>query len=186
MELHTLGVTRLHAERRHGGGALLHGWTIDKPRQYADFKFDDRLHDPDPEIRAGEKDPRGRMKDGEQSLSCSCITRIRQNFFHKTGAPVCFRYSAAGAGGPHGATFQSSDGDIRAVLKTMIWSPEFWSRESYRAKIKTPFELVVSEVRALGTDVDTPLPLVQWVGRIGEPLYQCQPPTGYADKADAW
>ena len=68
----------------------------------------------------------------------------------------------------------------------MIWSPEFWSRESYRAKIKTPFELVVSAVRALGTDVDTPMPLVQWVGRIGEPLYQCQPPTGYSDKADTW
>ncbi len=68
----------------------------------------------------------------------------------------------------------------------MIWSPEFWSRESYRAKIKTPFELVVSAVRALGTDVDTPMPLVQWVGRIGEPLYQCQPPTGYGDKAEAW
>ena len=68
----------------------------------------------------------------------------------------------------------------------MIYSPEFWSREAYRAKIKTPFEVVVSAVRALGTDVDTPMPLVQWSGSIGEPLYQCQPPTGYADKADAW
>src|SRR5205085_12503724 len=83
-------------------------------------------------------------------------------------------------------TFQSSDGDIRAVMKTVIWSPEFWSREAYRAKIKTPFELVVSTARALGTDVDTPMPLVQWTGRIGEPLYQCQPPTGYADRSDAW
>jgi uncharacterized protein (DUF1800 family) len=71
-------------------------------------------------------------------------------------------------------------------MKTMIWSPEFWSRETYRAKIKTPHELVVSAARAMGTDVDTPMPLVQWVGRIGEPLYQCQPPTGYADKAEAW
>src|SRR5262249_23922852 len=67
-----------------------------------------------------------------------------------------------------------------------IYSPEFWSRDAYRAKIKTPFEMVVSATRALGTDVDTPMPLVQWVGRIGEPLYQCQPPTGYSDKADAW
>jgi uncharacterized protein (DUF1800 family) len=82
--------------------------------------------------------------------------------------------------------FQSSDGDIRAVMKTMIYSPEFWSRDAYRAKVKTPFELVVSTARALGTDVDTPMPLVQWTGRIGEPLYQCQPPTGYSDKADAW
>ena len=83
-------------------------------------------------------------------------------------------------------TFLSDDGDIRAVMHTMIYSPEFWSREAYRAKIKTPFELVVSAVRSLGTDVDTPMPLVQWVNRIGEPLYQCQPPTGYSDRADAW
>jgi uncharacterized protein (DUF1800 family) len=83
-------------------------------------------------------------------------------------------------------TFQNSDGDIKAVMHTMIFSPEFWSREAYHTKIKTPFELVVSAARALGTDVDMPLPLVAWVGRIGEPLYQCQPPTGYSDKADAW
>ena len=83
-------------------------------------------------------------------------------------------------------TFLKSDGDIREVMRTMIYSPEFWSREAYRAKVKTPFELVVTSARALGTDVDTPMPLVQWVGRIGEPLYQCQPPTGYSDKAETW
>jgi uncharacterized protein (DUF1800 family) len=83
-------------------------------------------------------------------------------------------------------TFQSSDGDIRAVMHTMVYSPEFWTREAYRAKIKTPFEFVASTVRALGADVDTPMPLVEWVGRIGEPLYQCQPPTGYSDKAETW
>jgi hypothetical protein len=45
---------------------------------------------------------------------------------------------------------------------------------------------VVSAARALGTDVDTTMPLVQWTARIGEPLYQCQPPTGYSDKGDSW
>ena len=83
-------------------------------------------------------------------------------------------------------TYLQTDGDIRAVLHTMIYSPEFWSRETYRAKIKTPFDLVVSAARAVGADVEIPLQLVQWTGRIGEPLYQCQPPTGYSDKAEAW
>ena len=55
-------------------------------------------------------------------------------------------------------TYESSDGDIRAVMNTMIYSPEFWSREAYRAKVKTPFELVASAARALGTDVDTVVP----------------------------
>jgi uncharacterized protein (DUF1800 family) len=188
MELHTLGVDGGYSQKDVTEVArCFTGWTIDKPRQYAGFKFDDRLHDPDPKYVLGKKIHAGGMKDGEQvidllvhypSTAKFISAKLARRFVSDTPPPALVERMAR--------TFQSSDGDIRAVLKTMIWSPEFWSRESYRAKIKTPFELVVSEVRALGTDVDTPLPLVQWVGRIGEPLYQCQPPTGYADKADAW
>jgi len=188
MELHTLGVDGGYTQKDVTEVArCFTGWTIDKPRQYADFKFDDRLHDPDPKIVLGKKIHAGGMKDGEQvidllvhhpSTARFISTKLARRFVSDTPPPALVSRMTE--------TFQSSDGDMRAVLKTMIWSPEFWSRESYRAKIKTPFELVVSAVRALGTDVDTPMPLVQWVGRIGEPLYQCQPPTGYSDKADAW
>jgi uncharacterized protein (DUF1800 family) len=188
MELHTLGVDGGYTQKDVTEVArCFTGWTIDKPRQYADFKFDDKLHDPDPKIVLGKKIHAGGMKDGEQvivllvhhpSTAKFISTKLARRFVSDNPPPALVDRMAR--------TFQSSDGDIRAVLKTMIWSPEFWSREAYRAKIKTPFELVVSAVRALGTDVDTPMPLVQWVGRIGEPLYQCQPPTGYSDKADAW
>ena len=71
-------------------------------------------------------------------------------------------------------------------MRTMIYSPEFWSRAAYRAKVKTPFELVVSAARAVNADMDIPLPMVMWTARIGEPLYQCQPPTGYKDTAETW
>src|SRR5713226_5819659 len=188
MELHTLGVDGGYTQKDVTEVArCFTGWTIDKPRQYADFKFDDRLHDPDPKMVLGKKIHAGGMKDGEQvidllvhhpSTAKFISTKLARRFVSDNPPPALVERMAR--------TFQSSEGDIRAVLKTMIWSPEFWSRETYRAKIKTPFELVVSAVRALGTDVDTPMPLVQWVGRIGEPLYQCQPPTGYADKSDAW
>src|SRR5712664_1035531 len=188
MELHTLGVVGGYTQKDVTEvSRCFTGSTIDKPRQYADFKFDDRLHDPDPKYVLGKKIHAGGMKDGEQvidllahhpSTAKFISTKLARRFVSDNPPPALVNRMAQ--------TFQSSDGDIRAVLKTMIWSPEFWSRESYRAKIKTPFELVVSAVRALRTDVDTPMPLVQCVGRIGEPLYQCQPPTGYADKADAW
>jgi uncharacterized protein (DUF1800 family) len=105
-------------------------------------------------------------------------TKLARRFVSDTPPPALVARMAQ--------TFQSTDGDIRAVLKTMIYSPEFWTRAAYRSKIKTPFELVVSTARALGTDVDTPMPLVQWTGRIGQPLYQCQPPTGYSEMAEAW
>ncbi|HUC55650.1 MAG TPA: DUF1800 family protein, partial [Candidatus Cybelea sp.] len=71
-------------------------------------------------------------------------------------------------------------------LKTMIYSPEFWSKDAYRAKVKTPFELVASTARALNAEVTITLPLAQWVGRMGEPLYLCQPPTGYSDRSETW
>src|ERR1700680_2019566 len=63
-------------------------------------------------------------------------------------------------------TYQETDCDIRSLLHTMIYSPEFWSRAPYRAKIKTPFELVASAARAVGAETDVPLALVQWNGRI--------------------
>jgi uncharacterized protein (DUF1800 family) len=188
MELHTLGVDGGYTQKDVTEVARsFTGWTIDKPRVYADFRFDDRLHDPDPKIVLGKKIHAGGMKDGEQVIdllvhhpsTAKFISRkLARRFVSDNPPPALVNRMAE--------TFQSSGGDIRAVMKTMIWSPEFWSREAYRAKIKTPFELVVSAARALGTDVDTPLPLVQWVGRIGEPLYQCQPPTGYSDKAETW
>jgi uncharacterized protein (DUF1800 family) len=188
MELHTLGVDGGYTQKDVTEVArCFTGWTIEKPRERAEFKFDERLHDPDPKIVLGKKIHAGGMKDGEEVIDLLVhnpntakfiSTKLARRFVSDTPPPALISRMAE--------TFQSSDGDIKSVLHTMIYSPEFWSRDAYRAKIKTPFELVVSAVRALGTDVDMPQPLVGWVARIGEPLYQCQPPTGYSDKADAW
>jgi len=188
MELHTLGVDGGYTQKDVTEVArCFTGWTIEKPRENPVFKFDDKVHDPDPKIVLGKKIHAGGMKDGEQvidllthhpSTAKFISTELARRFVSDTPPPALVARMAQ--------TFLSEDGDIRAVMHTMIYSPEFWSRETYRAKIKTPYELVISAVRALGTDVDTPMPLVQWVNRIGEPLYQCQPPTGYSDKAEAW
>jgi len=188
MELHTLGVEGGYTQKDVTELArCFTGWTIDKPRLNPEFKFDEKLHDPDQKIVLHKKIHAGGMKDGEQAIELLAknpstakfiSTKLARRFVSDNpAAPLVARMAK---------TFESSDGDIRAVMHTMIYSPEFWSRDAYRAKIKTPLELVVSAVRALGTDVDTAMPLVQWVGRIGEPLYQCQPPTGYADNAEAW
>jgi hypothetical protein len=83
-------------------------------------------------------------------------------------------------------TFLKKDGDIREVLRTMFHSPEFWASDSYRAKVKTPLEFVVSAVRATGADVQDATPLVRTLNTMGMPLYGMQPPTGYSMKADAW
>jgi hypothetical protein len=188
MELHTLGVDGGYTQKDVTEVArAFTGWTIEKPRENPQFKFDERLHDPDPKIVLGKKIHAGGMKDGEEVIALLSknpntarfiSTKLARRFVSDTPPPTLVDRMAK--------TFQKSDGDIREVLRAMIYSPEFWSRDAVRAKVKTPFELVVSSVRALGTDVDTPMPLVGWVGRIGEPLYQCQPPTGYSDKAETW
>jgi hypothetical protein len=72
------------------------------------------------------------------------------------------------------------------VLKTMLGSPEFWSNDAYRAKVKTPLEFVVSSLRASDADVTDALPITRQLQNLGMPLYGMQPPTGYSMKADAW
>lgn len=188
MELHTLGVDGGYTQKDVTEVArCFTGWTIEKPREIAQFKFDEKLHDPDPKVVLGKKIHAGGMKDGEEvidlltknpSTAKFISAKLTRRFVSDNPLPDLVERMTK--------TFLKSDGDIREVMRAMIYSPEFWSREAYRAKVKTPYELVVSSVRALGTDVDTPMPLVMWTGRIGEPLFQCQPPTGYSDQADTW
>ncbi len=71
-------------------------------------------------------------------------------------------------------------------MRAVITSPEFWDPAVYRVKVKSPFEYVISAVRAVDAHVDNPLPLARQLQQIGEPLYGAQPPTGYSDKADVW
>jgi hypothetical protein len=83
-------------------------------------------------------------------------------------------------------TYQKKDGDIREVLKTMFHSPEFWSTASYRAKLKTPLEFVVSAIRATNADITDAMPIAHHLQNLGMPLYGMQPPTGYSMKGETW
>jgi uncharacterized protein (DUF1800 family) len=188
MELHTLGVDGGYTQDDVVNVAkAFTGWSIRQPRRDPEFVFEDRLHDTSVKTVLGRKIHEGGMKDGEEVLDILArdphtarhISFEMARRFVSDNPPEALVDRMA-------QTFLKSDGDIREVLRAMIYSPEFWSKESYRAKIKTPFELVASATRAVGADVQIPLLLVQWTSRIGQPLYQCEPPTGYSDKADAW
>lgn len=84
------------------------------------------------------------------------------------------------------ASFIKNDGDIAAVLTTMVNTPEFWSVAAVRQKIKSPFELAVSAVRALDADMNAPYQLFSRMERMGEKIYYYQAPTGFPDRADYW
>jgi uncharacterized protein (DUF1800 family) len=188
MELHTLGVDGGYTQDDVINVAkAFTGWSIRQPRRDPEFFFEDRLHDNSVKTVLGHQIHEGGMKDGEEVLD---ILARDPHTAHHISFELAQRFVSDNP--PEALvdrmaqTFLKSDGDIREVLHTMIYSPEFWSKEAYRAKIKTPFELVASATRAVGAEVEIPLLLVQWTSRIGQPLYQCEPPTGYSDKSDAW
>ena len=84
------------------------------------------------------------------------------------------------------SVYMKTDGDISEMLRTIFTSPEFNSQEAYRAKIKSPFELAVSAIRALGGEATNTIQVAQFIAKMGQPLYRYQPPTGFPDRAEQW
>jgi uncharacterized protein (DUF1800 family) len=189
MELHTLGVDGGYTQQDVINVArAFTGWTIVGPRQGGSFRFEPRIHDRKEKIVLGHKiKAGGEESDGEQVLDILASepatatfisTKLVRRFVADTPPPALVDRAAA--------KFTETGGDIREVVRTILTSPEFFSAEAYRAKVKSPFEFVVSAVRATGTEVGNAMPLTQAVRTLGMPLYMCQPPTGYPDKAEAW
>ncbi len=199
MELHTLGVDGGYAQQDVIDVArAFTGWSIEKPREQGTFVFRAAAHD------QGEKHilghvllPGGGEADGVRvidilsrhpSTAKFIATKLVRRFVSDDPPPALVERAAR--------TFRDTDGDIRRVMITILSSPEFFSPEAYRAKIKTPLEMVASSVRALDGELTPPtsappqpgggFTLAQQVGKLGEPLYQQQPPTGYPDVAEAW
>jgi uncharacterized protein (DUF1800 family) len=85
------------------------------------------------------------------------------------------------------ATWTRSGGDIAEVLKTLFASREFTA--SLGKKFKDPVHYAVSAVRAVygpQAAVTNAMPLVNWLNRMGEPLYGHETPDGYALIESAW
>jgi len=189
MELHTLGVDGGYTQKDVQEVArAFTGWTIANPRQGGGFTFEPRMHDDGEKVLLGQKiKPGGGKKDGERVLDILAAHPSTARFisaklarrFVSDQPPAALVDRAA-------KRFRETGGDIREVVRTIVTSPEFFAPSSYRAKVKTPFEFVVSAVRASGTDLTNAMPAVQALREMGMPLYMCQPPTGYADRADAW
>jgi uncharacterized protein (DUF1800 family) len=188
MELHTLGVDGGYTQKDVTELAkVLTGWTIDEPRRGGQFKFNERAHEPGPKYVLGHTVKQHGEAEGMEMLeilahhpsTAKFISRKLAMRFVSDDPPQSLVDRMA-------ATFLKKDGDIREVLRTMFKSPEFWSADVYRAKVKTPLEFVASAARASGVNIENALPLVQFLNRMGMPLYGMQPPTGYSMKADAW
>ena len=188
MELHTLGVNGGYSQKDVTEVArVLTGWTLKEPRQGGGFFFEERMHEPGDKHVLGHRIKSGGEKEGREVLHILAhhpstakfiSTKLALRFVSDDPPPALVDRMTQ--------TFLKKNGDIGEVLKTMFRSPEFWAPESYRAKVKTPLEFVVSAVRTSGAEVSDSLPLARQLQNLGMPLYGMQPPTGYSMKADAW
>jgi len=188
MELHTLSVNGGYTQQDVIEVAkCFTGWTIQQPQRGGDFQFDERMHEPGPKTVLGHTIKPGGEREGEEVLDLLARDPHTAQFIaHKLAVRFVSDDPPPALVDRMAQAFLQSDGDIREVLRTLFRSPEFWAPQTYRAKVKTPLEFVVSAVRASGADVTDAQPLVGTLNRMGMPLYGMQTPNGYSWKADAW
>jgi uncharacterized protein (DUF1800 family) len=189
MELHTLGVDGgyTQADVQEVARALT-GWTIEAPNLGGGFIFRPEQHDAGAKTVLGHHLSAGReQQDGEDVLdiiasapaTAHYITlKLARHFVSDDPPPMLVDRCAA--------KFSASAGDIRETLRCIVTSPEFFSRAAYRAKVKTPFELVVSALRAIGAAPDTSARTAQAIAQLGQPIYGRLTPDGWPDRGDAW
>ena len=189
MELHTLGVDGGYTQRDVQEVArCLTGWTIRQPRGEGSFYFEPRIHDTGEKIVLGNRiPPGGGMEDGLRIIELLAQHPSTARFvslklarrFIVDDPPTSLVNKAAEA-------FTKSAGDIPTVLRALIDSQEFYSPDTYQAKVKKPLEFVASALRSTGAEVQLSHQLLRYLGRMGEPLFLAQPPTGHPDVAASW
>jgi uncharacterized protein (DUF1800 family) len=187
LELHTLGVDGGYTQSDVTELArVLTGWSVAPPEEGGGFFFKTRLHDICAKTVLGHPvGPGGGLSEGEELIGV--LARHPSTARH-IAYRLCQRFIAdeppADLVARVAKRFLATDGDLKETLRTILEAPEFFDPRFYRAKVKSPFEYVVSAVRVLGGGTDGGA-IARFIGDSGEPLYLCAPPTGYFDVATA-
>ena len=189
LELHTMGVSGGYTQKDVQEVArCLTGWTIRKPNQEGTFIFNPAAHDDGEKIVLGQKIPAGGgIADVEKVLDILAkhpatakfiATKLARRFLGDNPPPAVINQAAQ--------TFLKTDGSIRETVRTIITSPAFLNPSAYQTKIKSPFEFVVSSLRILDAETDANSPLLNWIARMGQPIFGHITPEGYPEGSDEW
>ena len=189
LELHTLGVEGGYSQQDVREVArCFTGWSIRQPRKAPAFYFRRRAHDADDKQVLGQRIPGSRSEaDGERVLDLLArhpstarhvATRLARRFVSDTPPPALVERVAQ--------VFLNTQGDLPTVYRALFQSPEFWAEEARGAKVKTPFEFVVSALRATDAEVTVRPRLVQSLAKMGEPLFRAPAPTGFPEVSAPW
>ncbi len=216
MELHTLGVDGGYSQKDILEVAkAFSGWTIADPRGYrriaaeiinaggetpnrsrpslrdgtesGEFFFNANRHQKGPKYLLGQTVNEGGIKDGLKVIDILANHPSAAKFIAKKLAVKFVSDNPSEAYvGRIAAAFQRSKGDIRTTLRAIFSDKEFFSPENYRAKVKTPFELAISSIRAIGADTNVSPAFIAMLNKLGEVPYGYQAPTGYPETAENW
>jgi hypothetical protein len=189
LELHTLGVDGGYTQQDVINVArAFTGWTIKPPAQGGGFVFRPQVHDAGEKVVLGHKLPAGRgIEDAEDVLDILAKSPATAHFISFKLARRFVSDSPSKALVDHAAqVYLKTDGDIREVLRAIITSPEFFSQQAFHSKVKTPFEVVVSAMRALDAQPDSTPRSAQVIAYLGQPVFGHQAPNGWPETSDAW
>lgn len=189
MELHTLGVDGGYTQSDVIEAArALTGWSVRLPVQGGGFIFRPEWHDAGEKTFLGHKLAAGRgEQDGDDVLDIVSRSPATAHFLARQLARRLVSDSPSTALVEAAAqTYLKTDGDIREVVRTIVTSPEFFSSRVYHAKVKSPFEVVVSAARALGAAPDTTPRTALAVAYLGEPVFGHRDPNGWPETGESW
>ncbi len=202
MELHTLGVGSGYTQgdvqqlahiltgmgiNRSGTAPKLALATAHYYRSDGLFEFNPNRHDFGDKMLLGAKIEGGGIAEVDKAIAILTIepptahyvsTELAQYFCCDNPSEATIQAMTA--------TWLASDGDISRVLATLFASPEF--KDSLGKKFKDPIHYAVSALRAAyGQQVIlNGQPLLNWLNRMGEPLYAHETPDGYPMTEAAW
>lgn len=152
-----------------------------------EFYFNERWHDKGPKTVLGQSVNEGGIKDGLKVIDILVNNPATAKFIARK---LCVKFvsdkPSEGLVKRVASAFTKSGGDIKTTLRAIFSDDEFFAPETYRAKIKTPFELAVSAIRAIGADTNASPAIRAMLTKLGEVPYGYQAPTGYPDTAEDW
>jgi uncharacterized protein (DUF1800 family) len=193
MELHSLGVDREYTQRDVTELArVFTGWTArwsgggENNGEYG-FYFNENVHDSNNKIVLGSRLNGGGEEQGIMVIRALADHKYTADFISRKLCRYLLRDE------PNEAlvkevtkVFRKTDGDLRKVYEAIVFSDDFFYRQNHKMKFKTPFEYVVSAVRATGAEVENYEQIDKALELMGQPTYQCPDPTGWYDTKEAW
>lgn len=187
MELHTLGVDGGYTQNDVRELArILTGWTVGL-QQGDGFRFAPRLHDSGEKVLLGKTFRADGISEGEDAIrllahhpsTAKRITRrLAMTFVSDKPSQALVDRLAS--------TFTNTQGDIRAVMRSLVTSPDFWRAEN--TLFKTPLDFACSALAAGGgakdrRDIQLTL---GFLAQAGQPMHGWQTPDGYRTDATTW